>query len=649
MSWKGLPRPAKFAVGAGATVVVIVGLALADEQFSRKPGAGGNATHSVPRASSENASSSQGLDVLPFPGTPDASPGTNVDFPAVSPGQIGAVRVVGSRSGRHRGRLSAQPDGRGTAFSPDRQFAEGERVSVTARLRSASAAAATGAPGARRLEFSFSVARPVNVTGSTQSSAAAGGRSRSGGDRSAANSSKTHSFVTHPDYHVPWITTSGKDTDTSSGRIFLTTQNTGQNAAYFVNGKGEIQWYHPTPSQGHGPLAFNARVQNYRGRPVITYWQGGFSAPPGAGRGEDLMLNSSYKTIHTVRPGNGYQTQGFDLHDFTLTPQGTALAAVWTAPVHANLTSIGGPANGTVYDWIIQEIDAATNKVVWEWHALGHVPISASYRKYIPGQPYDYFHLNSIQQLPDGRILISARHTWAVYAIDKKTGKIAWELGGKHSSFRMGTGTRFFWQHHATLHSGGRLTVFDDGAGPREESHSRALLIHISTSTHQAMLIHAYTHTPPVLTGAEGSAQLLRNHNMFVGWGSSPYFSEYTPSGTQIFSDGFQSPVRTYRAYRLPWTGHPPWAPSIAVRRTSTQNHDNVYVSWNGATQVVQWRVLTGPSSTGPFKPLKTVAWASFETRIPVSTHDAYFKVQGLGQNEKLLTHGTSPAVKAGS
>jgi hypothetical protein len=643
-----LPRPAKFAVGVGAVIVVIVGVAVADEQVSRKPGAGGNATRSVARASSGDALSSQGLDVLPFPGTPDASPATNVDFPAVSPGQVASVWVVGSRTGRHRGRLRAQPDGRGTAFLPDRQFAEGERVSVTASLRSAAAAAAAGAPGARRVEFSFSVARPVNVTGQTRSNAAAGGRSRSGGDRSAANSSLTHSFVTHPDYDVPWITTSGNDTDTSSGRIFLNAQNTGQNAVYFVNGKGEIQWYHPAPSEGHGPLAFNARVQNYRGHPVITYWQGAFSSPPGAGRGEDLILNSSYKTIHTVRPGNGYQTQGFDLHDFTLTPRGTALAAVWTKPVHANLTSIGGPANGTVYDWIIQEVDAATNKVVWEWHALGHVPINASYRKYVPGQPYDYFHLNSIQQLPDGRVLISARHTWAVYSIDKKTGKIAWELGGKHSSFKMGPGTRFFWQHHATLYSGGRLTVFDDGAFPQMESHSRALLIHISTSTHQATLIHAYTHTPPVLTGAEGSADLLGNGNVFVGWGSSPYFSEYTPSGTQMFSDGFRSPIRSYRAYRLPWTGHPPWAPSIAVKRASTQDHDNVYVSWNGATQVVQWRVLAGRSSTGPFKPLKTVAWASFETRIPVSTHATYFKVQGLGQKGKLLTHGTSPAVKAG-
>ena len=69
---------------------------------------------------------------------------------------------------------------------------------------------------------------------------------------------------------------------------------------------------------------------------------------------------------------------------------------------------------------------------------------AASYERYVPGQPYDYFHLNSIQQLPDGRILISSRHTWAVYSIEKKSGRIAWELGGKHSSFNIGPGARTF-------------------------------------------------------------------------------------------------------------------------------------------------------------------------------------------------------------
>jgi hypothetical protein len=610
-------------------------------------GSGALATAAAHSSNAARSSSSQGLDVLPFPGTPDAAAGTSVDFPAVSPGQIASVKVVGSRTGVHAGRLSAQPGGQGTAFSPRRPFAAGERVSVTANLRSVAAAAASGAPGARRLEFSFTVARPVSIAETTESNAAATGTSRG---RSAAGSSGTHSFVTHPTWHVPWITTSGRDPDTTSGRIFLDAQNSGQNAVYMVNGKGQIQWYHPTASKGPGPAARMTRVEQYKGHRVITFWQGKFVCPPCGGRGEGVMLNSSYKTIHTVKAGDGYAQQGIDLHEFTLGHEGkeaTAFVEVWS-PVQADLRSVGGPPNGTAFDWIIQEIDLATGKVIWQWHALGHVPISASYERYSPGQPYDYFHLNSIQQLPSGRILISARHTWAVYSIVKKTGKIAWELGGKHSSYRMGTGTRFFWQHDANLHGHGLLTLFDDGASPKEENQSRALEIHLGN--HHATLIHAYTHNRPVLATAAGSVQILPNHNVFVDWGQAPFFGEYRGSGShaQMFSDGFHRPIESYRAYRQPWSGNPPWSPGIAVRKTSSANRFNVYASWNGSTQVAKWRVLGAASKRGQFKAIRTVRWASFETRIPVSTKAAYVKVQALGKKGKALAGGSSRAVRTG-
>src|SRR5437764_10348381 len=42
----------------------------------------------------------RGLDVVPFPGTPDASPITQITFPALLPSEIQAVTVTGSRSGR---------------------------------------------------------------------------------------------------------------------------------------------------------------------------------------------------------------------------------------------------------------------------------------------------------------------------------------------------------------------------------------------------------------------------------------------------------------------------------------------------------------------------------------------------------------------
>jgi Arylsulfotransferase (ASST) len=581
-------------------------------------------------------SSAQSLDVLPFPGTPDAAAGTNIDFPAAAPAQIASVTAVGSRSGLHPGRLRAQPAGHGTAFSPNRPFSPGERVSVTATFRSAQAGTASGAPGAKQISFSFSVAQPARVMGSERP------RARTA-RRHATSQPRTHSFVTHPGFQAPIVTMSGKNPDTTSGDFFLDSQNTGQGAAYILNPQGGLLWYQPAPTQPSHLSIHNVRLQSYHGNPVLTYWQGKYSKAGGGSHGEGVILNHHYQTIHTVTAGNGYQKDGVDLHEFTLGHEGseaTAFIGIF-APAQANLTSVGGPPDGTVYDRVIQEVDIATGKVIWEWHALGHVPLKDSYLPYTFGQGYDFFHLNSIQQLPDGNILISARNTWGVYLIDKKTGKVTWRLGGKRSSFKMGAHTNFEWQHHATLYKGNELTVFDDASPPKKESQSRALELHLNMTQHKATLVHQYLHSPPTLASSQGSVQILPNGNVFVGWGSKPYFSEYTPSGTQLFSG---STVPSYRAYRFPWFGKPLRPPAIAVRRATTAGEDAVYASWNGATKVASWQVLSSSTSTGPFAPVGSPApWSDFETKLHAPKAN-YFEVEALDSSGSVL--GTSAAVK---
>src|SRR5689334_4852012 len=170
-----------------------------------------------------------GLDVVPFPGTPDAPKGTRIDFPALAPTQLASVRAVGSRSGLHAGTLSVQPGGRGTQFAPDRPFITGERVSVSAAVRSKAAAAAAGVPGARGLRFSFRIARPVsaNLSGSASQRCSGSAILRPvgcelavAGDR-GAHRPLTHTFHSAPRLHPPVVTMVGKDTDKAAGDIFL--------------------------------------------------------------------------------------------------------------------------------------------------------------------------------------------------------------------------------------------------------------------------------------------------------------------------------------------------------------------------------------------------------------------------------------------
>ena len=68
---------------------------------------------------------------------------------------------------------------------------------------------------------------------------------------------------------------------------------------------------------------------------------------------------------------------------------------------------------------------------------------------------FDYFHVNSIELAGDGDLIVSARNTWAIYKISRRTGEVLWRLGGKKSDFQMGKGTVFAWQHDARHHGAG--------------------------------------------------------------------------------------------------------------------------------------------------------------------------------------------------
>lgn len=559
------------------------------------------------------------LDVLPFPGTPDASPQTAISFPALTVSQLETVTVTGSRSGVHSGRLSALPHGRGTAFTPARPFASSERVTVRATLRSQQV-----------ISFSFGVEAPLAGMGSAARQTSLQPTAVRHDIRDA--NGFTHSFRSEPGLHPPIDWLSGSDPDPGSGYIFADAQNTIQPGPMILDPAGHLVWFEPL----HHSAALNVQVQNYEGRSVLTYWQG-YVIPPGVGVGTDMILDHSYQTIATVNAGNGYQT---DLHDFQITPQGTALITAY-APVRADLRSLHGPRNGTVLDSIIQEVDIATGKVLWEWHAYGHVHLAESYAGKPTTKPYDFFHVNSVQQLANGNLLVSGRHTWAVYEIDKQTGKILWALGGKHSSFKIGPGANFAWQHDAQMQPDGTITVFDNGAGIyKSENQSRALRIRLNGQ--RATLVHAYPHKPSLLSVNEGSVQVLADGNVFVGWGNSPYFSEFSSGGHPLFNVRMNAPLQSYRAYRFGWWGQPTAPPSIAVSATS--GGAQVYASWNGATAVASWEVLAGPSP-GALVPVARAQRSSFETVLSAPNPGPYYAVQALSSNGQVL--GTSATVQS--
>jgi hypothetical protein len=397
----------------------------------------------------------------------------------------------------------------------------------------------------------------------------------------------------------------------------------GQRGALILDGRGDVVWFHPTT-----PLtAMNFRAALYRGKPVLTWWEG--KAERGLGRGRLIVMDSTYRVVARL-PAAGRR---FDLHEFELTTRGTALVTSHVVRP-ANLSSVGGPARGEVIGSVVQEITIPSGRVLFEWRSLDHVAIQESYANYT-GHAYDYFHINSVDVDADGHLLLSARNTWAVYKVHRKTGEILWRLGGKRSDFRMGAGTRFAWQHDARHHDEGRLiSIFDNAAAPPTGPKSRVLVIALDRRARSARLVRQYAHPRKLLAPFMGNAQLLRDGGVVVGWGALRNITEFDRDGDVRFDARLPAGGMNYRAFRLPWRGRPQVPPRLVSHTASGRRA--LYVSWNGATDVVRWRLEAGPRP-GALEPVLMKRKQGFETALPVPAGGGFCVAVALDARGRVL------------
>ena len=535
---------------------------------------------------------------FPIPGSHTALPVSQITLRGVPVSQFGAISVAGSRSGVHAGTVEADSDGHGGSFLPAKPFAAGETVTVRTGLD------IIGGSGG---SYQFVVASPA-------------GRIPPG-RRPPTRRVRGDVQRFHSEPHlVPVTVRTVTRSRPARGYIFLgPLAGPVQSGPMILDSNGRLIWFHPL-AKGEG--ATDVRVQTYHGRAVLTWWQGNVNAA-GVGQGEDVINDTTYTPIATVHAANGLQA---DLHEFQLTPENTALITAYT-PVYWTV----GKKRRIVLDSVVQEIDVRTGLVLFQWDALDHVPLSSSYEG-VPHSryhPYDYFHVNSIQQDTDGNLIVSSRDTFAAYKINRNTGQVMWILGGKRSSFRMGRGARFAFQHDVRVHGNAdnTVTLFDDGGGPpRVQRWARGLTLALNFRRMKATKIGQDEHSPRLSPNFEGNDQVLAGGDHFVGWGQFPYFTEFNSRGRTVFDGHFVDANANYRAYKFSWTGRPQYPPSVAA---SERRHMTVvWASWNGATATRRWRVFGGrrPNS---LEPLRTVGIRGFETRIQIR-RERYVKVQAL-------------------
>ncbi|WP_127781708.1 arylsulfotransferase family protein [Rhodococcus sp. X156] len=585
----------------------------------------------VPAAASAAPSETRAATAFPAPGDAHAAAGADITVRGVDPAGVASVTVTGSVSGEHPGVLTRLSAAEGVTFNPAEDFVPGEQVSVRAAGISF---ADTGSS-----EYTFTVARP----GAAIDPAAL----VAGTDVAAAAAAPTpcqaapRQYVTQPDLGVvPGACASGPDVDASGDKIF-TSMAPGPG---IYDRTGELVWH----AKAGGNIFGTVKPVTYRGENLLAYYSGNSSAVPGSGQGEYVLVDQSYKRVHTVRAADGYQA---DLHEVEITPQGTALVGIYA--------SVWTPL-GDIIDFVVQEVEVDTGKKLFEWHALDHVDIADSYFPRALFLPWDYIHGNSVQQTADGNLLVSARHTWASYKISRSTGDLIWTHGGKRSSFgpmTAGPGVaaseahEYCWQHDVQEVAPNTYTVLDNASAlgiPQRcgNGETRGLQFTLTDPVAGApgtsVITDVYRPSPGAAAGFAANMQTLPDGSRLLGLGGVPRATLLDADGTPTLEMGFTE--AGYRAYSAPWKGAPTGGPSAVV----SADRSTVHVSWNGATEVRSYQVLAGADATSLEPVGARQPRTGFETALTLpASAGPVVRVQALDERGTVL--GTSGTPVSGS
>jgi hypothetical protein len=431
-----------------------------------------------------------------------------------------------------------------------------------------------------------------------------------------------------------------------------TTPMSGQGGPLLVDNRLQPVWFKPdciTGCDSQDIWTQDLEQQMFNGKPALSWWEGALSPVGVTQRGKIFVIDQHYRTVAVLGGSGGWIV---DSHDLVISGHNAWVTVTKNVPV--DLTAYGGSPNGTVVDTAVQEYDLRTGQLLYTWDPLVHIPLSDSYTKPSPmGTPWDAYHLNSLQ-LGHGTFLAGFRSAWAGYLINIRTQATQWILGGKRSSFSFGPGAAFSWQHNIQLYPQGIVSLFDNeccaitgvknGAAQFAPANgpARGLVLRLDMSKHTATLVSQYTRGADFHVAFTGSLQLLPSGQVVIGWGSQPFFSEYTKAGQTALDAEWPGADLSYRAdVTQSWVGTPFYPPSGAVR--TKHGKTTVYASWNGSTEVQAWQVLAGSSA----KHLKVVAGApraGFETVIHLKRGYRAYKVRALdGKGRVLRTSGRFP------
>jgi hypothetical protein len=321
-----------------------------------------------------------------------------------------------------------------------------------------------------------------------------------------------------------------------------------------LDNNGTPVWYRKSTSAG----AFNVTLLSDGSIAWATNGGNGVGTDPNAAFEDFNLETGATRWLKSPVPP-------MDFHELEEMPNGDLMMLSSPLKSNVDLTALGFSASATIIDCVVQEV-RPNGQLVWEWRASDHISAGESTHPMstkVNGQSvYDIFHCNSIDTDPDsGDVLLSSRHTDAVYLMDKTSGMIIWKMGGtspNHDNSEILTLTddpdgAFHAQHDARFEPNGDISLYDDQTWDVGLA-ARGVEYHIDTNAGTATLVWSYASPDGVDAVATGSFRRLDGgDDNVIGWGykANTLFTEVDAAGHVMLNVTYPAGEFAYRVQKV--------------------------------------------------------------------------------------------------
>ncbi len=159
------------------------------------------------------------------------------------------------------------------------------------------------------------------------------------------------------------------------------------------------------------------------------------------------------------------------------------------------------------------------------------------------GDGIEWTHSNSLMAPDDTSFLVMSKRLDCLLKIDRATGTITWQLGGRYSDFihpgggsvwRSLVDNDLFSHAHLSHAWDGGMVVFDNGDWSDPEV-SRAVEYAFDEDLRTVEEVWSYVEPAGGHTASMGDVKRLPGGNTVIAWSGLGYVSEVTPDGTVVW------------------------------------------------------------------------------------------------------------------